>query len=345
VKKKGVTMPLTPEQIALRRTGIAASEVAAVAGLNPYLKPIDVWSAKLGLVEPFEGNKSSKWGDLLEQVIADHYGKEHAAEKIVVRHPKVIEGSVNGTLVREISPRFRLIATPDRLVYRKRMPQPFRNLQIKTAGLRQEDAWGEPGTDQVPEHYLIQVAAEMAVIGVDETDLAVLIGGQDDREYRIKRDMELEGQLIEICERFWVDHILTQTPPPVDGSENYSDYLKRRFPRDVRPMLPATEEAIGLLSELRSARASKESFEKHEAGLVNTLKALISDAGGIEGICTWKANRPSVVVDWERAFRSLSKVRLADGTIFRYSPDLVEAAQKFTTTKPGARPFKLAKEK
>jgi len=326
-------MPLTPEQIALRKTGISASEVAAVAGLHPYVKPIDIWSSKLGLVEPFEGNKSSKWGDLLEQVIADHYAKEHAVEKIVVRHPKTIKGSVNGTLVREISPRFRLIATPDRIIYRKRIATPVRNLQIKTAGLRQSDKWGPSGTDQVPEEYAVQVAIEMAVLGVNETDLAALIGGQDDREYHLKRDLELEGQLIEICERFWVDHILTQTPPPVDGSENYSNYLKRRFPRDMRPMLPATDEARDWVSLFCSRR---DAVDYAEAALIqakNRLKSLIGDAGGIEGLCMWRQNKPSTTTDWEAVARDLSR-HVGAG----YFPD---AVARFTTTKPGARPFNL----
>jgi putative phage-type endonuclease len=314
--------------------------VAAVAGLNPYRKPIDVWSDKLGLVEPFTGNQASKWGDLLEEVIADHYVKEHEAEKVLLRSP--------GTLVREISPRFRLIATPDRLVYRKRQPRPFRNLQIKTAGLRQADKWGE-GPDDVPEEYLAQVAAEMAVADVGETDLAVLIGGQDDREYRLRRDLELEGQLIEICERFWVDHILTQTPPPVDGSENYSDYLKRRFPRDDRPMLPLTEEARDYATLLRVAR---DEMDRNAADMMtwsNRLKAIIGDAGGIEGLCTWRANKPSHVIDWKEVanalFTDLEAVKLSLGTQPFDRGYLAAIIEQFITTKPGARPFKLINPK
>lgn len=340
---------LTPEQLALRKTGISASEVAAVAGLSPYRKPIDVWSEKLGLVEPFEGNKASKWGDLLEQVLADHYATEHAAEKILVRHSRIIEGSVNGTLVRQISPRFRLIATPDRLVYRRRNPRPIRNLQIKTAGLRQADKWGEPGTDQIPEEYLGQVSAEMAVVDVGETDLAVLIGGQDDREYRLKRDLELEGQLIEICERFWVDHVLTQTPPPVDGSEQYSEYLKRRFPRDERPTLPATDEAQTLALSLRLARLAEDSASEERAQYENELKAIIGDAGGIEGLCTWRQNKPRLVTDWEKVsralFEDLRAVKLSLGTHPFDDGYMATVVQQFTTTKPGARPFKIVNPK
>lgn len=328
-------MPLTPEQITLRKTGISASEVAAVAGLHPKQKPIDVWSEKLGLADPFEGNKATKWGDLLEQVIADQYAKEHAADKIVVRHPRTIEGSVDGTLVRQISPNFKLIATPDRVIYRKRIPRPIRNLQIKTAGLRQSDKWGPSGTDQIPEEYAVQVSIEMAVLGVDETDLAALIGGQDDREYRLKRDMELEGQLIEICERFWIDYILTQTPPPVDGSENYSDYLKRRFPANTAPPIPATDEAIKWMSQLRSAREMEELGATACAEAENALKAIIGDAGGIEGLCTWRQNKPSTEIDWEGLARML-------GT---GDPTFTDRFADYTTKKPGNRPFKLINQK
>lgn len=342
-------MPLSEEQIALRKTGICASEVGAVAGLDPYRKPIDVFADKLGLVEPFQGNRASMWGDLLEDVLADHYAKEHAAEKLVVRHPRTIEGSVNGTLLREISPRFRLIATPDRLVYHKRNPRPFRNLQIKTAGLRQGDKWGEPGTDQIPEEYLAQVSAEMAVVDVGETDLAVLIGGQDDREYRINRDPELEGQLIEICERFWVDHIMTGIPPPVDGSEQYSDYLKKRFPRDERQMLEATDEARVLRATLQCARISEMVASEERARIENALKAIIGDAGGIEGLCTWKQNKASQVTDWEavarQLFEDLRAVKLSLGTHPFDEGYMATVVQQFTTTKSGARPFKLINPK
>jgi len=330
-------MPLSDKQLAIRKLGITASEAPAVVGLNPYVKPIDVFAQKLGLVDPFEGNKASRWGDLLEEPIAQYYAHQHAAEKIVVRHPRTIPGSIDGTLVRNVSPRFQLIATPDRLVYHKRLPRPFRNLQIKTAGLRQEDNWGEPGTDQIPEHYLIQVAAEMAVVDVSETDLVVLIGGQDDREYRVPRDLELEGQILEICERFWVDHIMTGIPPPVDGSEQYADYLKRRFPRDVRPMLPATEEAEYAAELLRNAKVRLAEAEQSKALHENALKALIADAGGIEGICTWRQNKDSIKVSWEAVAKHLLDERSGS--------DRQEIIERYTTTTPGARPFKFVTQK
>ena len=36
-------MPLTPEELALHDRGIGASMIAAVVGVNPFSRPIDVW--------------------------------------------------------------------------------------------------------------------------------------------------------------------------------------------------------------------------------------------------------------------------------------------------------------
>jgi hypothetical protein len=118
-----------------------------------------------------------------------------------------------------------------------------------------------------------------------------------------------------------------------EETENYSEYLKRRFPRDERPMLPATDKAREAMGLLTFRRRALEDAEKKEAEVVNYFKVIIGDAGGIEGLCTWRQNKPSTVTDWKA-------VALEFGLDRR--PDIVA---KHTTTKPGARPFLLVKEK
>lgn len=316
------TNDLTPEQQAIRLTGIGASEIGAVAGLDPYRKPIDVFALKLGLVPPFEGNRFTKWGQRLEEAIACAYAEEQDVSLTIpgtLRHPK----------------RAIMLATPDRLVYRPFGAAPIRLLQVKTASVRQADHWGD-GPDEVPDQYLAQVAWEMAVTDLPEADLAVLIGGNDDRLYRIPRDLELEGQLIEIGERFWRDHIVTKTPPKVDGTEQYSEYLRRRFPRDNRPLLPATDEAIALRDELRKRRTTRDVAAVAEEETANQLRALIGDAAGIEDVATWKQARSSNLIDWESIARK--------GVAKSEFPKLLK---QFTSEKPGSRRFlpKFPKEK
>jgi hypothetical protein len=110
-------------------------------------------------------------------------------------------------------------------------------------------------------------------------------------------------------------------------------------------MLPATDEASALSVSLRLARLAEDSAAEKRAQYENALKALILDAGGIEGLCTWKANKPSVVVDWEATARELFEdmkvLRLPGGTTPCDDVYLQSVIKANTTTKPGARPFKL----
>ena len=154
-------MTLTAEQLALRQTGIGASEIAAVAGLDPHRTPLDVWMLKRGLAGPFAGNEFTRWGDRLEAVIAGAYAE---ARGVLL--------DTRDTLRHAGEPW--MLATPDRVVLDSAGAEE-RLLQVKNRGLRQADRWGEPGTDQVPDAVAAQCHWEMAVTGLALCDVAVLI--------------------------------------------------------------------------------------------------------------------------------------------------------------------------
>lgn len=317
---------LTQEQQQIRSTGIGASEVAALVGLDRYRRPVDIAARKLRLIEEPEAGEPARWGNRLEAVIAEAYaeeegiGAEYLFQPGTLRHPK-----------HPIA-----IATPDRIRLRDAEPSGYsgcteweRNVQIKTASARVAHRWGE-GDDEIPDEYIVQVQYEMAVTGLPRTDLPVLIGGNEMRIYHVDADEILQGHLIEHAERFWRDYIEAGELPPPDGTPQWSDYLKRRFPRDERPLIEATDEARELVSRLRDARSRREAAESEEEQIEQQVKALIGDAAGLDGLCTWKNNRPSQKTDWEALVHDL--------------PCSVPAAliQKHTTLKPGARVFRLA---
>lgn len=306
---------LTPEQIAMRKTGVGSSEIAAVAGLDPYRRAIDVYAAKLGIAPAFEGNAFTRWGNKLEEVIAEAYAEERG---VVLSSP--------GTMRHPEHPV--VIATPDRLVHAKKGAPASKVLEIKNVGARMAHLWGAVG-DDVPENYLCQVQWEQAASGVHDGDLAALLGGNDLRVFAIPYDGELVGQLIEIGERFYRDHVQAEKPPPVDGSENYGDFLKHRFPRDTRKMLPATADAKQLAADLAEALEDEKRIGEHAEGLKNKLKAIIGDAAGIEGLCTWKAAKDSQKTDWEAVLRALAV------------PVPAQVIATHTTTRPGSRRFLL----
>jgi len=289
---------LTKKQIEMRRTGIGASEIAALAGLSRWATPVDIYAAKV-LPTKDDPTLVMELGNLLEEPISRVYAKRTGAflhRCTTLRHPK---HSV-------------ALATPDRLVFRQRvlkaqaLPQAAeRLLQVKTAGWRSRPDWGPEGTDQVPEDYLAQVQWEMGVTGQRVCDVALLIERDDFRIYTVPFNERLFGGLLEIAERFWVDHVQARKPPPPDASEAYAEFLKRAHPREAeaaKMILEPPPEIIDAAERLRVAEAD-EAAAKERADLAkNEIRSFIGDNLGVVGpfgTITWKANKDSTPTDWK----------------------------------------------
>lgn len=261
------------EWLEKRRAVIGGTDIAAIVGCSRWKSAMDVYCDKLGLVEADAESEQMRWGKALEPVVAARYAEEHGvelAEPGFLRHPQ----------------REWWGGTPDRIV--KGAPV---GLEIKTAGWRTADEWGESGTDAVPEQYLMQCAWYAPLLNVERMDLAVLVAGQDYREYTIPRDPELEGLLEETAAKFWTDHILKQAPPRLDGSEGCRRYLESRYPKSSATLIKADAAAETIIAALRDARMARISAEQLEATLEAQIKELIGENAGVEselGKLTWR---------------------------------------------------------
>src|SRR5690606_21201403 len=93
-------------------------------------------------------------------------------------------------------------------------------LEVKTINSRFADRLGAPGTDQIPEEWLSQVAWYCMICDKPKADIAVLVGGQELKFYQYIRDQKFENQLIEIVSNFWNNHIVPKVPPaPVNPND------------------------------------------------------------------------------------------------------------------------------
>lgn len=310
---------LTAEQQEVRRTGVGSSEIAILAGLDPYRTPLDLYARKLGL-DDFRDTAPMRWGRRLEAAIAAEYEESQGVRLVSP-----------GTMRHEKHPV--VVATPDRIVFPSILTAPAqRVLEIKTASARMADEWGDPGTDEVPQRYVAQVAWEMAVTGLPTADLAVLIAGNDFRIYHLTRDEDLEAGLIELAERFWRDHVEPRRPPiETAPPASVCDYLKRRYPRDSGAILDADPALNETVQAYLLARQGRDEDAAAVEELEARIKTAIGDASGIRGAwgqITWKATKDRREIDWEAIARAAGA-----------TDDLIA---KHTTTKPGARRF-LAK--
>ena len=269
-------MSLTPEQLRERQTGIGGSDASAVLGVNPYCAPIDVYLDKLGLALPWDGNEATHWGNLLEPVIAAEYstrtGLETARADRVLRHPQ----------------HRWMLGNPDRVIVGA-----AKGVEIKTVGVRSLHRWGD-GPEDCPEEYIVQCAWYMAVCGCEEWDLVALLAGQRLAIYTIRRDLELEALMIDAAKRFWFGHVVACIPPEPDGSESFKRYLVSKYPRDDRPIRPATAEEVELGELLKLKKAHMDAASVEYAEIKHRVCLSMQEAAGIfwdSGKITWKADK------------------------------------------------------
>ena len=238
-------MSLSAEQQARRRTGIGGSDAAAAIGLNPYYSAVELWMEKRGELPPFEGNEATKWGKLLEPAVRQEYAESTGR---VVRLPPETLVHPKHTWV---------VCHPDGVTDDGRL------YEGKTA--RFPDGWGEPGTDQVPEQYLIQCQHSMLVTGLRVADLAVLIGGQDFRLYEIPADDGLQAAILDAETEFWT-HVTRGTRPPVDlSSPGAVAVLRRLYPGTNGETVKATPAVEAARVKLEAAKSDKKVAEHAEA--------------------------------------------------------------------------------
>lgn len=311
-------MTLTPEQLEIRKQGITATDIAAIVGAHPWRTPLDVWLEKTGRRESFEGNERTKWGNLLEPVIRDDYAERHGCRV-----------EVPSTLTDPHLPWRK--ATPDGLVYPGNGLTAERGLEIKVHGrdamLSQALHYGDPGTDEVPNHELIQCMWNIAVTGLARWDLVAFDGIPV--EYIIERDDELIGILSERGERFLVDHVRADRAPDPDGTKAYETWIAGQYKarNDKEPLLDVTNLADVRqdIERLRMVRAELATLAKSEATLEQRLKLVIGDNAGIEwpsprgkgkDHITYKQARDGVRVSYEGPFSTARNTAAlaADGT-------------------------------
>lgn len=330
---------LSPQQLAQRRLGVTATDLAAITGRHPWKRPIDVWREKVIGGTAAELGPRGAWGNELEPPVRSWYSKELG-----------VEVAESGTLQHPSDPL--LLATPDGIAYRPRDPRPLNGLEIKSHAFTFAHYYGPPGTDEVPDWELFQCAGGMAVTGLPTWHLVPVIDGEP-RIYVIQRNAELEGLLAVAAHEFWDRYVVTRKEPPVDGSSSYSAHLNRRFPRHGGPLKQATPEQQDLIRRLRAARAARAAAEELEATLAQEIQEQIGDAEGLswregarEEKVTWRRSRDGVAVDWQAVARArsnalemLQTAAIGAGLIDGDVTTLDEEIQRHSAIAPGSRRF------
>ncbi len=264
-----------------RKNYLGGTDLAAICGLSPYRTALDVYLDKTSNDIAYETNAAMRWGTLLEDTIAKEYaevtGYDVEIEPNTIYHPEY---------------KF-LGANIDRWADNKR-----RILECKTASFLKAKEWGDLGTDQIPESYLIQNATYSAVCNIPVVDTAVLIGGQYFRIYTYNKNKELEDKIIKIGVNFWHNHIEKRTPPKCVNTRDTFNL----FPESHHHEIVAESNILEKWEQLKTARAEEskiaDTIEKLKTDIQEFMKdydVLIDSQGNI--IATWKNTAPKSFFD------------------------------------------------
>ncbi len=298
--------PLSDDDKRIRSQGIGGSDVAAVCGLNPYRKPIDVYLSKIGEAPAWEGNERTKWGELLEPLVCDEFADRHPEYEIM-----------NGGGTQVVQGREWHVYTVDRLLIGSNWQEtraPEVVLEAKSRGYYAALDYGDEGTDDVPKADLCQGAWYMAGENVNACAFAVLMDTHQYREFWVERDLELEGYLLEHAERFWSQHVLKRIPPDPDGSLQFSKYLAQRFDKTSGELARAGPEHEGMIETYRLMRRAQRVLATYVDVAEQEIKTAIGDSDGMQtelGKVSYKFDKRGRT-NWKRVAGDLADLANVD---------------------------------
>lgn len=273
-----------------RAGGLGGTDMAAILGLSPWKKPIDIYAGKVDPGKQPELDKECLyWGSALEPIVRGRYEERfsvpvQAPAKLDLFFPKsrpwrdstLIEGDETWQL-----------AAPDGW-----MPSIKTGLEVKCAS-RRTDEWGAEDSEDVPPHYYVQAAWYMAVCNAQAWNFAVLFSGNTLEQFKLKRDPAFEKDMIAAGRAFWFDNVLKRVEPPIDESESYGKYLARKFSLNTGRIITNPDaDLIQWASEMKSADDRIKEATELKTLANNHLRALVGDAQ--------KAITPLGTVGWIR---------------------------------------------
>lgn len=258
--------------LTFRRNHIGASQAPAIIGVSPFARPIEVFEEFLGLREPTEENEATELGHALEHGVAVVAARRLGLGEIVkgetLEHPRMPW----------------LVATPDYLP----------GIEVKTVGMvsyqnaEARERWGEDGDPEgAPTHVTAQAQTQMLVmracdIEIDTMHVAALIANRGVCVYPVAYDDEIARMIVSQLAKFW-QRVQDREPPPVDASDAFAEYIKRRYPSS----LPEKWQEGPLVDELaETLRRTEAAFDQAEAAYKlarNQAQMAIGDAEGLRG--------------------------------------------------------------
>lgn len=271
---------ITDKQITERKNYIGGSDVPIILGISSYKTPYQLYLEKLGIIESKrEMTEQQYWGTILEPIIISEFEKRNN-KKVLTEFPTFTHKTESY-----------LCANVDGLVMNDNS-EAETILEVKCSHQFMASEWGTNESDVIPMQYLAQVAHYCHVLDIDRAYIAVLIGGNEYRQYCYNRDKELEETLLNACKEFWQCIQDKKEPKPITDVD-----LRLMFPKHAPDkILTASKEIQDELRAIVVAKDMIKFFEKSADDSKFKLMEYMQDAECLQDdsgkiLATWKTNK------------------------------------------------------
>lgn len=244
-----------------------ASIAAAVCGMSEYRTPLYIFRECMGLIEEAEGTKLAerrkRIGLKMEPVIIEEYAIETGNE-------------VDSPLPCYFHPDHQFIgATPDGMVLAD--GEWNHPLDCKDSGFRMAASYGEEGTDELPDDYLVQAQQQMLVMDCDLQETAVMMD-RTLRIYRVEKNTDLQECIVEAATELF--ERLKNNDPPEPSWEHPSTpkLVKSLFGITESLTIELPEEITIYWQQKKDARRQIGELEKLEDALKARVAFAMQDA-------------------------------------------------------------------
>lgn len=302
---------------ASHRTAIGCSQIAQALGLSTWGSPLELFNQLTGResIPDIGGELRVALGEPMEEVLKPHIearlGFKLRRDRKEYRHPILpLVGHVD----------FRGAVRPGRPV-----------VDVKTSlGYGARHRFGADGTDELDTSVILQMHGYLQLTGAEVAYVAALVPGPELKIYTIRADKEMTTLIEDGLAEFW--HCVLTDTPPQPRSEADARSLWARHSEGL--VIDADRDLHEMLLTLADVKAEAKALAKQEQELKDALFPRLADAEtvqwGGQTIATYKANKDSVKVDWEK---------MANENV----PNMHRIIDAYKTTQPGARVLRLSK--
>ena len=203
-----VAVQTREEFLAERQGYLGASDMGAILGVDLYRTQLDVYNEKVGLSQPFAGNRHTERGLKLEDVAANLYteltGRKLRRRNQALVHPEYpfLVGHIDRT------------AVGDKRIVEIKCPSLGNYKKIQREGL--------------PVSWIAQLQWYLLLSGYPTGEWALFCADQFDLiTFQIAADPELQAEMVKRAVAFWNNHIIPRIPPaPIDADKPKLEFQK-----------------------------------------------------------------------------------------------------------------------